>query len=732
METFTFDIDGRTVEIQAPNAEAAQSVARTIQQQMQQGGTVPGQAAYQGNAPQLPPDPADIRTQQQEGIQDFWQRGANAGQGLTDIAQGMLTGAADATFLGFDDEIGGFLRGALPGGESVREAVDANRAFKAGQDRTAMLAGGLLSAVPLAATAGRYIPAVLAGASPVARGAAAVGTGIAGGAAAGAGAADGRPMLPYMGVGAGIGAAGGVLGPLIGSGVRGAGNMLRRATGGEGQYLNTRAAGILEGALARDAAVPGGTIAGGVLPNGPPGQYLRRAADFIEQQGGPGRPLVLGDVGGTNTQRLARTARDMSSETQGIIDAELAPRFEGQSERIADNWSNATGMPRTPDTSGRIAGIEAQARVENASRYDVSYNAPEAQAMWTPRLQELTRSPEVQDAMRGVNRTAANDAALLGRPAVRDPFALDASGAYRLNSNAVPNLEYWDIVQRNLRTRIDNTTGNERRQLEQLRSALLTELDATVPAFRAARAGAAAAFGATDAIEAGRLMARNFDMETPEFERNFNALSPAEQDLFREGYSNQFINALEGLPVNRDVLRSQPFTSILNSPKGRARNAIVFGQQAADEIENEFRVENAFNMLNSIRGGPTTAPRLMDMAKAFGATPAGSAAGVGLAASVAMGPNLRTLIPMALMWGARKGQGMLNEATARRAGELIASGDPAAFRQAASLLASTPVGNMALRNMEAQLSRSLTAAGVSSGTGALESGGVLGFSPLPQ
>lgn len=726
METFTFEIDGRTVEIQAPNAEAAQSVARTIQQTMQQGGAVPGQAAYQGDALQLTPDPADIRTQQQEGIQDFYQRGANAGQGLTDIGRGMLTGAADATFLGADDEIGGFLRGILPGGETVREAIDANRAFKAEQNPTAMMAGGLTSLIATLPAAARYLPTLplARGPSTAARVTNAAATGALGGAAYGAGSADARPMLPYMGAGAVGGAALGPLGPLIGSGIRGAGNMLRRATGADGQYLNTRAAGILEGTLARDAATPGGTIAGGVLPNsGPPGQYLRRSADVVEQERALGMPIILADTGGTNTRRLTRSSSNQSPNP--VLDAELSGRYAEQVPRMQDNLASATGMPRTPDTSGRIAGIEGQARLENRVRYDAAYNAPEAQAVWSPRLQELTRSPAVQTAMAGVNRTAANDAALLGQPAVRNPFTQTRDGGLALRPGVTPSLQYWDIVQRNLSDAIDNAVGGERRQLTQLRTALLSELDATVPAFRTARAGAAAAFGATDAIEAGQLMARDFNMETSEFRRTFNQLSPAEQDLFREGYSSFVMDRLSAQGDNRNVA----LMPVFNTAKGRERTAIVFGQQAANEIEATVRLENVMNLTRTAAtGNSTTAQQLMDVFR----SPAATAGGVGTALAFAGGVNLRTILATGLVWGARKGQGALNEATANRVGALLASGDPDAIRQAASLLASTPVGNVALRNMEAQLSRTLTATGANAGFGALEAGGMPGFPAMAQ
>jgi len=725
MEPFAFTIDGREVTVNAPTFEQATQAAQSVQQSIRAGQEPPPVVYWQGDAPQLTPDPADIRTQQQEGIQDFWQRGANAGQGLTDIGQGMLTGAADMAMFGADDEIGGFIRGALSPNETVGEAIDANRAFKAEQNPTAMMAGGVLGGLAMIPTAGRIIPTLpfARGPSTAARVTNAAATGAVGGAAYGAGSADGRPMLPYMGAGAVGGAALAPLGNLIGSTARGVGNLLRRQPTSE-RYLGQLAAGSVEGALARDAV-------GGALPsNGAPGQYLRRSADTVQQERGLGMPLTLADTGGSRTRGLARTAANLSDDGKAILDAELSPRFAEQGPRMQDQLSDITGMPRTPDTSGRIASMEAQARIENAPRYDAAYFAPEAQAMWTPRLQELTRSPAIRDAMRDVNRTAANDAALSGRPAVVNPFVGGAGGGLRLNAGAVPNLEYWDIVQRNLNTAIENAIGGERRQLQQLRSALLDELDAAVPAFREARAGAAAWFGATDAAEAGQMMARDMNMENAEFRRAFDTLSPAEQDLFREGYSNQIMDRLSAQGDNRNAA----LMGVFNTPKGRERTAIVFGRQVADEIENTVRLENVMNLTRTaVQGNSTTARQLIDAARAFGRSPTSAAAGVGGATAFAAGAlRWEAVLAAGLVWGARKAQGALNEAVAQRAATLLASGDANAIREAASLLAATPVGNIALRNMEAQLSRVITTQANAAGFDRLESIGMPGFPAAPQ
>lgn len=718
-QTFPLVIDGHNVTVHAPDEAAARQAAQAIQQGIREGRTPPPEVYFQGDAPTLAPDVGgDLRAQQNADMQDFQQRGANAGADLGGYARGLMTGAADAVTFGTDDEIGGFFRGIFPGGESVREAVDANRAFKAEQNPLLMAGGGLMAAVPLALTAGRVIPTLplARGASTAARATNAAATGVAGGAAYGAGSADGRPMLPYMGLGAAAGGILGPLGPLIGSGVRGVSNGLRRAVGGQGRYLDTRAAGILEGALARDAP----TSPGGVLPGGAPGQYLRRSADTVEQERALGMPIILGDTGGSNTRRLARASSNVSPNP--VLDAELASRYSTQAPRMQDQLADITGMPRQADTSGRLAGLEGQARVENKTRYGAAYNDPAAQAVWSPRLQELTRSPAIQDAMRGVNRTAANDAALSGQAAIRDPFVAGAGGGLALRPGVTPNLQYWDVVQRNLNDAIDGAVGGARKQLQQLRTALLSELDATVPAFRTARAGAAAAFGAQDALEAGQTMARDFRIPTAEFARSFNALSPAEKDLFREGYSNQLMDSISQLGDNRNVVGM----SVFNSPQGRERTALVFGQQAADEIENTVRLENVMNLTKAAaQGNSTTAQQLVDLFR----NPAASAGGVGTALAMTTGFNWRTAVAMGLTWGARKGQGMLNEATAARVGALIASGNPDAIRQAASLLASTPVGNLALRNMEAQLSRTLSATGTNQGFGVLENNGFPGFTP---
>lgn len=717
MATFTFEINGRTVEIEAPTPEAAEGVARTIQQQMGTSGEPPGQAAYQGDAPTLAPDTGQqIRDEQNAAMQEFQQRGYNAGRGLTDIGRGMLTGAADTALLGADDEIGGFFRGLVSPSETIPQAIEANRQFKSEQNPTAMLAGGLLSAIGLIPAA-RVIPTLplARGASTAARVTNAAATGALGGAAYGAGSADGRPMLPYMGVGALTGGALGPIGPALGSTARGVSNLLRRGTNSGARYLDTRAAGILEGALSRDAAA-----AGGVLPNnGPPGQYLRRSANTVEQQNAAGMPIILTDTGGSQTRRLARSSSNQSPEVGGILDAELSARYASQAPRMQDQLANATGMPRQADTSGRLAGLEGQARVENRIRYDAAYNAPSAQTVWTPRLQELTRSPVIQDAMRSVNRTAANDAALTGQPAIRNPFTQTADGGLALRPGVTPSLQYWDIVQRNLSDAIDGATGGTRRQLQQLKASLLSELDNVVPEFRAARQGAAAAFGAQDALEAGQLMARDFRIPTSEFSRSFNALSPAEQDLFREGYSNQIMDAISQLGDNRNVVGM----SVFNSPQGRERTALVFGQQAANEIENTVRLENVMNLTRgAVSGNSTTAQQLADIFR----SPAAAAGSVGAGLALTTGVRWETLLATGLVWGARKGQARINEALATRVGTLLASNDPTAIREAASLLATTPVGNLALRNMEAQLSRTLTAAGASQGFRALEGGGILG------
>jgi len=679
--------DGRSFKVEAVDINAAQNAVRT----MQTGQWAPNPSDAQFPAAQPPTDPS--------GMPALAQAGQSFGRDLGQWGAAGYGGAVDTATFGLDDEISGLIRGLL-GPNSVQGAVAESRAFKdtQRQQQPEMFTAGQVAGA---------LPTVLLPQANLARGAgfgsravnAGVTNAIAGG-AYGAGSADGG----NMGASAGIGALGGLLtgpvGPALGATARGVGSVLRRGpVGAINRAVETSAASRVSNALGRDTGAA---------------QPLRRAADDVEAARAAGFPAMLADVGGVATNRLTRAASNLSEDSHRILNAEVQGRFNTQADRLTDQFSSILGTSARGDTAAVAEQLQRQAALVNRPAYEAAYSSPAAQAVWTPELAQLTRSPTFQDAMRQVTRTALDDAALTGQPAVRNPFSQAADGSLTLQGGAIPNLEFWDHVHRNLSSEISSlrrsgANPQRLRDATRLHDALMTELDAIVPEFQIARQGASVFFGAQDALEAGTRMASDLRMQNDEFGRAFSSLSDPEQALFREGYSAELMDRLARTPDSNNAVRN----NLLNNPKSRERMAIVFGQQAADEIEGVVRFENLMNLSKeAVQGGSPTVRNAIDAMRAQVASPAGAAAAAATTAALAMGGlSWQALIPAAIAWGARRGFVKLNEEVAQEMGRLLASSDPDAIRQAAALAARTPGANIALRNAELALSRGLGAAG---------------------
>jgi hypothetical protein len=122
-----------------------------------------------------------------------------------------------------------------------------------------------------------------------------------------------------------------------------------------------------------------------------------------------------------------------------------------------------------------------------------------ANGLWDEGFGQLTRAPDVQDAIRAATRTGANRATVDGFAAPKNPF-VENNGALSLKKNpdgttAYPSLQFWDHVQRNLRDKAKALAraGNDSAASDTaaLHKALVNHLDQLAPAFREARQGAA-------------------------------------------------------------------------------------------------------------------------------------------------------------------------------------------------------------------------------------------------
>jgi hypothetical protein len=381
-----------------------------------------------------------------------------------------------------------------------------------------------------------------------------------------------------------------------------------------------------------------------------------------------GAPVMNADRFGSATRTLARTAVNVSPEAQGSLQGAVQDRFLTQNTRAKGFVSRL--MNGAVDDLTLQENLRDAARASNKAAYDAAYASPKANSLWTPRLQGLMQSPEFIAATKSAEAAAKTDAALKGYKAVQNPFVFAADGTPTLKPGVSPNLEFWDIVQRELRKAKEALGPKELTQasrIDQLRTALLTELDGAVSQFATARQGAAKFFGAEDAIDAGRKAFR-MTKEVPELRRAHFALKAPEKDAAAVGYASEMIDAIDAAKDRVNVINS-----LFGSPSARARNELFLGPQRARELEAYVKVEQTLDLLrNAVSGNSTTAQQLIS---------AGVIGGAGTVGFFGSGGDFGSAGGLAfLAMAGRRGAQMLgkrvDDQVMKRVAEMLMSSDP--------------------------------------------------------
>lgn len=349
-----------------------------------------------------------------------------------------------------------------------------------------------------------------------------------------------------------------------------------------------------------------------------PGMVMNQADEAVAAANNI--PLANVDRGGETTRALARSVANQSPESRASIENLASDRFGAQSQRAVQFVRRLTGG--NADDLAYQESIRQSARAANAPAYNAAYRAPEAQQVFTPRIQQLMQSPSFRRAVDRVPAKSADRGAVSGARAIPNPFQTNSRGDYVLRRGAngtqvTPSLEFWDHVQRNLRTfgdkaarAGDNTTASE---LRALREALNGELDTAVPAFQTARRGAAAFFGADDAVDAGRQFAIS-PKTIPEAKRAFQRFTAPERRAFATGYASELIDRIKASPDRSNVINS-----VFRNQSARESMELVFGPQRAREVEAYVRVEDLVDRLRGTMGNSTTARQLVELGIGGGA-----------------------------------------------------------------------------------------------------------------
>ena len=535
------------------------------------------------------------------------------------------------------------------------------------------------------------------------------------------GAAANAATLPArIGRGAAVGAGfGGVSGlgegetipDRIGKGVTGA------AIGGAvGGALPVAVEGVIRGA--RSAAGPVANAFRGV--RNPEDEAARRVATSIERdmQADPnavsrltpqefatsrqaGGPATIMDIGGETTRALARSAANTSPEGRAALSRTINDRFEGQSDRVTGWMRNAFHFP---DADAQARALTDVSKTVNKPAYAKAYAEGRA-GVWDDELSELSQAPVVKEAVSAALKQAQNKSA---------SGQLNGSTLSRWSNDGKPTLEFWDLVKRQLDQEINVSKRAGKNEdvgtLTEVKNVIVGKLDAAVPSYAKARAGAAHFFEAQDALEAGKKFL-NSNMRASELQRAIPHMSPVERQLFQDGFVSEFIATLNKVGDRRSVLNK-----IAESPAARAKLNVAVGPQKAAELEAGLRVEGIMDLArNAVQGNSTTARQLAELGLAGGAyTVSGG--------SINPFSDPSALMNAVLVYGAAKGKGKINENVSRKVAEMLTSNDPAKLLQGIRVVTSNKNLFNSLRSADRGLAR--VGGEQSGGVPALQAAGV--------
>lgn len=484
------------------------------------------------------------------------------------------------------------------------------------------------------------------------------------GAGSGEGAAD---TLWQTAKGAGLGAIGGAVAP-----------PLMETLGGIGSAVTAPFRGMINPEVEAQRRVAG------AFGRDYPG--VTQPASLAANALGRDVPLVAADVGGQNVQAMARSAANSSPDARNALEAAINPRVETQKDRATDlvNWM--TGGRSDALATGQ--DLEEIARRSNKGAYRTAYDAGD-RPLWSPELERLSTSPEVTNAIKEAVTTGKSQAVAEGMGGFNPPINITADGRMTFNRgpNGVPtypNLQFWDYARRNLsddaKAAFRAGRDSEGARLSTLAKSMNNELDNLVPQYADARQGAARFFGADNALEAGQKFLTS-PMGNAEAQQAVNRMSPAERQLFREGFASKLNDAIQATPDRSNLINR----AFLNSNQARDRIELAMGPQNASRMEAFLRLEGMMQTTSrSIQGNSTTVRQLMEQGLAGGATGAGYALGTGdlnpthLSAATIAGILLK------------RGGARINANVATNVGQILATKDPQVLKDLSDLAARNP------------------------------------------
>lgn len=402
-----------------------------------------------------------------------------------------------------------------------------------------------------------------------------------------------------------------------------------------------------------------------------------------------GVPRVIADQGGENMRALARSAANTSADAREALNEAVSPRFAEQGQRVGGFIRNITGGANADALEQKL---QNDARAQNGPAYQRLFAANPVVNVPA----SITSRPVVQQAMRDAVSLAKNYGEKLeGAPELRTVLAGDGYHiADDVANPAKTSLQYWDYVKKALDRRItgilkkggiDTLDSAEKADLGGLidaKNSLLDHLDATAKGYKEVRQGAAAFFGAENALDAGRqFVMHSADLNAAQ--RAIAKFTPAERELFARGFASDLADKLEKVGFNQNVLNS----AFVNNGPARQKILMALGPDRARQLEVLFRVESLVNRTRqAVQGNSSTLRQSIEHGLAGG----GAVASYEALKDHSLDANT-IIIGAFAAGGAKAGVKAIDERVATRVGEMLASSDPRILQQGLALVQKSPV-----------------------------------------
>ena len=494
---------------------------------------------------------------------------------------GMGRALAQGATFGFADEIEAALSGG-DYGQNMASLELAKKEYERQNPKTAMAAeivGGLpYAAVPFLGAA-KYAQ-MASKASPLTKAAMvtvpSVAAGAATGALTGAGQAEPGARMAAAKTGAKIGGAVSAALPVVGKTlgsvggkvvdvtagipvVQRVGQGVGLATGQTVNYANRAKEKLLE-AIYRDAAN---------IPS------MKRAIASTD------KPVGIVDVAGENVKSLGDIAQKYPGTTREIGRTALEERGIGQSDRIQKDISDYLGDFSDPfEFTQQIA---ARQRENAGPLYQLAYEAGE---ITEPNVLKYLELPQFKQAAKESEKLLAAE----GR-------TIDLSR---------PTVEALDNIKQGLDALIEKETDSFGKVYKlgkvyvAKKNEFLSELDKAVPAYKEARKSFA---GDAELIDATRMGQKATNMSSAQIKREFNALSPSQQEAYRIGALDSLRSRMDKAKDSADLVKR-----IFGSKEDRAKIEAFFPDQKSFKAF-EAKMKSEANMRNTqekvLRGSQT-------------------------------------------------------------------------------------------------------------------------------